>query len=84
MRYFSGCLPTTSSVLTPMDPVEPRMVRLFNYPHYTVTRNPSLGVLCVQFRRRAFQDRTNRRDVSYCYLIDREPNPLTVDQVSYA
>src|SRR5689334_20222128 len=29
-RYLSGCRPTTSRVLTPMDPVEPSMVRFFN------------------------------------------------------
>ena len=84
MQYFSGCRPTTSRVLTPMDPVEPRMVSVFNYPIIPVSRISVLDDFSVQFQRSASWDRTNRRVVSYNYLIHREANPLMEDQVPYA
>src|ERR1700734_1287882 len=42
MRYFSGCRPTTSKVLTPIDPVDPRRVRVFNRPIITLNDFESL------------------------------------------
>jgi hypothetical protein len=59
-----------------MDPVEPRIVSVFNYPIIPVSRISVLDDFSVQFQRSASWDRTNRRVVSYNYLIHREANPL--------